>query len=108
MFPRSEVFELPLVHAGSAVDTTIALNASMEMLAEDFEDVKVLFMHSHEGNLIHSAGDPIRSFDDAKGLKLRTPSRTGAWLITAMGAEPSACPSPPCPRRWPRAWSTAR
>lgn len=97
MFPRSEVFELPLVHAGSAVDTTIALNASMEMLAEDFEDVKVLFMHSHEGNLIHSAGDPIRSFDDAKGLKLRTPSRTGAWLITAMGAEPVGMPVPTLP-----------
>lgn len=97
VFPRSEVFELPLVHAGSAVDTTIALNASMEMLAEDFEDVKVLFMHSHEGNLIHSAGDPIRSFDDAKGLKLRTPSRTGAWLITAMGAEPVGMPVPTLP-----------
>ena len=31
VFPRSEVFELPLVHAGSATDTTIALNASLEI-----------------------------------------------------------------------------
>ncbi|WP_040544671.1 TRAP transporter substrate-binding protein [Salipiger bermudensis] len=97
VFPRSEVFELPLVHAGSAIDTTMALNASMDMLAEDFTDVKVLFMHSHDGNLIHSAGDPIRSFEDAAGLKLRTPSRTGAWVISGMGAEPVGMPVPTLP-----------
>ena len=49
VFPRSEVFELPLVHAGSAIDTTVALNASLDMLAEDFDDIHVLFLLS----LIH-------------------------------------------------------
>ncbi|MBY6090909.1 TRAP transporter substrate-binding protein [Maritimibacter alkaliphilus] len=97
VFPRSEVFELPLVHAGSARQTTIALNASLDMLAEDFKDVKVLFLHSHEGNLIHSATKPVRSFEDVAGMKLRTPSRTGAWEITEMGAEPVGLPVPALP-----------
>lgn len=97
VFPRSEVFELPLVHAGSATDTTIALNASMDMLAEDFKDIHVLFLHSHDGNLIHSATKPVRRFDDAAGLKLRTPGRTGAWVIEAMGAEPVGLPVPALP-----------
>ncbi|MAY32776.1 MAG: C4-dicarboxylate ABC transporter substrate-binding protein [Rhodovulum sp.] len=97
VFPRSEVFELPLVHAGSATDTTIALNASMDLLAEDFDDIHVLFLHSHDGNLIHSATKPVRTFEDAAGLKLRTPGRTGAWVIEGMGAEPVGLPVPALP-----------
>ncbi|PKQ13443.1 MAG: C4-dicarboxylate ABC transporter substrate-binding protein [Alphaproteobacteria bacterium HGW-Alphaproteobacteria-1] len=97
VFPRSEVFELPLVHAGSARATTIAMNASLDQLAEDFKDVHVLFLHSHDGNLIHSAGTPVRSLEDAAGLKLRTPSRTGAWVIEGIGAEPVGMPVPTLP-----------
>lgn len=97
VFPRTEVFELPLVHAGSATATTIALNASMDVLAEDFDDVHILFLHSHDGNLIHSATTPVRSLEDAKGLKLRTPSRTGAWVIDGIGAEPVGMPVPTLP-----------
>ncbi|MGG7566822.1 TRAP transporter substrate-binding protein [Rhodovulum sp. DZ06] len=97
VFPRTEVFELPLVHAGSATDTTVALNASLDLLAEDFSDVKVLFLHTHDGNLIHSGTKPVRTFEDAAGLKLRTPGRTGAWVIEAMGAEPVGLPVPALP-----------
>lgn len=97
IFPRSEVFELPLVHAGSATDTTVALNASLDMLAEDFKDIHVLFLHAHDGNLIHSATRPVRAFDDVAGLKLRTPGRTGAWVIEGMGAEPVGLPAPALP-----------
>ena len=94
VFTRSEVFELPLVHAGSAKATTIAMNASLDLLAEDFEDVHILFLHSHDGNLIHSASTPVRSLADASGLKLRTPSRTGAWVIEGIEAEPVGMPVP--------------
>ena len=76
VFPRTEVFELPLVHRGSATDTTIALNASMDMLADDFKDVHVLILHSHDGNLIRMATKPLKSFTDIEGAELRTPSRT--------------------------------
>lgn len=97
VFKRSEVFELPRVHAGSATDTTIALNNSLDMLAEDFKDVHILFLHSYDGNLLHSATKPVRTFEDVAGMKLRTPSRTGAWVIENMGAEPVALPVPALP-----------
>lgn len=97
VFPRSEVYELPLVHKGSATTTTIALNSTMDMLAEDYKDVKIIFLHANDGNVIHSATKPIRTFEDAKGLKLRTPSRTGSWVIEGMGAEPVGMPVPELP-----------
>ncbi|WP_460274306.1 TRAP transporter substrate-binding protein [Celeribacter sp. ULVN23_4] len=97
VFPRTEVFELPTVHKGSATDTTIALNASLDLLAEDFEDVHILFLHANDGNLIHSGGKEVTTFEDVAGMKLRTPSRTGAWLIEALGAEPVSLPVPAVP-----------
>ena len=78
VFPRTEVFELPTVHKGSATDTTIALNASMDMLAEDFEDIHILFLHANDGNLIHSGNKEVTTFEDVAGMKLRTPSRTAS------------------------------
>lgn len=97
VFPRTEVFELPTVHRGSAAATTQALNASFDMLADDFKDIHVLFLHTHDGNLIHSATKPVETFEDVAGMKLRTPGRTGAWVIEGMGAEPVAMPVPALP-----------
>ncbi len=98
VFPRAEVFELPTVHRGSAEATTKAMNASMDWLAPDFKDVHVLFLHSHDGNVLHSAKDVITKFDQLEGKKLRTPSRTGAWLIESWGAEPVGMPVPDLPQ----------
>ena len=67
-----------MVHTGSARDTTIALNGSLDLLPEDFEDIHVLFLNSHDCNVIHSATAPVRTFEDAAGMKLRAPSRNGA------------------------------
>ena len=40
---------------------------------------------------------PIRSAGDIEGLKIRTPTRTGGWLIEAMGATPIGAPVPKIP-----------
>lgn len=98
VFPRAEVFELPTVHRGSAEATTRAMNASMDWLGEDFKDVHVIFLHSHDGNVLHMASEVVTSFDQLAGKKLRTPSRTGAWLIEAWGAEPVGMPVPDLPQ----------
>lgn len=98
VFPRAEVFELPTVHRGSAIATTKAMNASLDWLADDFKDVHVIFLHSHDGNVLHMAKEEITGFDQLAGKKLRTPSRTGAWLIEAWGAEPVGMPVPDLPQ----------
>ena len=40
----------------------------------------------------------MRAPPSVKGLKLRTPSRTGAWMIEAWGAEPVGMPVPALPQ----------
>jgi len=100
LFPRSEVFELPFVHTNNAVATNLAMRDMFldGEIAEDFKDVKVMFLHVHAGQGIQMAEKLVRKPDDLKGLKMRIPTRTGAWIIEALGAAPVAMPVPALPQ----------
>jgi TRAP-type C4-dicarboxylate transport system substrate-binding protein len=100
LFPRSEVFELPFVHTNNAVATNLAMRDMYlnGAIADDFKSVKVMFLHVHAGQAIHMADKAVRTPDDLKGLKMRIPTRTGAWIIEALGAAPAAMPVPALPQ----------
>lgn len=95
VFPNAEVFELPTVHKDSAEATNQAIQDLFDpYLVKDFQQVQVILLHVHTGNAIHSVKQPVRSLQDVRGLKLRVPSRTGAWMIEAWGANPVGMPLP--------------
>jgi TRAP-type C4-dicarboxylate transport system substrate-binding protein len=99
LFPRSEVFELPGVFLNDPAAANLAIREMFdEYLAEENQGVKVLFMHVHAGNGLHMVDAEIRSPSDLEGMTLRTPSRTGAWVIEALGADPVAMPVPELPQ----------
>lgn len=98
VFPRVEVFELPTVHRGSAQATTLAMQDAWEMIKPDFADVHPILLHVHAGNAMHLREKRVESVADVAGLKLRTPSRTGGWMIEAWGAEPVGMPVPDLPQ----------
>lgn len=88
-FPRTEVFELPGVHQGSSAAVNRAmLDMYEDYLKPDFKKLRPLFQHVHGGQAIHMADTLVRSPADMKGLKIRIPSRTGAWVLEALGASP--------------------
>lgn len=97
-FPRTEVFELPNVHIGDARATNLAIQDMMPDLAPDFEAIHPILVHVHAGNALHLAGSTVESVEDFKGLKVRSPSRTGAWVLEALGAEPVGMPVPALPQ----------
>jgi len=97
-FPRTEVFELPSVHVGDARATNLAIQDMMDDLAADFEDVHPILVHVHAGNALHLASGNVESAADFQGLKVRSPSRTGAWVLEALGAEPVGMPVPALPQ----------
>ena len=100
LFPRSEVFELPFVHTNNATATNLAMRDMFNngAIADDFKSVKVMFLHVHAGQGIQMAEKLVRKPDDLKGLKMRIPTRTGAWIIESLGAAAVSMPVPALPQ----------
>lgn len=99
LFPRSEVFELPFVHTNDPVATNLAMRDIFdEYLAEEYQGIKVLFTHVHAGQAIHTVDTPVHSPEDLEGMQLRIPTRTGAWVVEALGASPVSMPVPDLPQ----------
>ena len=98
LFPRSEVFELPGVHKNDTAATNLALKELFESdLKDDYKGVEVMFLHVHAGQGIHMTDTEVRAPADLEGKKIRIPTRTGAWVIEALGASPVAMPVPELP-----------
>ncbi|MBP1848757.1 TRAP transporter substrate-binding protein [Rhizobium halophytocola] len=99
LFPRTEVFELPFIHTNDITATDLAMRDMFdEYLADDYKGLKVLFLHVHAGQAIQMASAEVRKPEDLAGKKMRIPTRTGAWVIEALGASPAAMPVPDLPQ----------
>ncbi len=98
LFPRTEVMELPTVYKNDPRAANLALYDMFEEdLAEDYKGIEVMFLHVHAGQALHTRDLDVISLDDIKGSKLRIPTRTGGWVIEALGATPVAMPVPELP-----------
>lgn len=94
-FTKTEVFELPFMFTDTRT-TNMAISDYVQKNGDEFKDYKLIAMFVHAGQVFHSH-NPIRTADDLKGLKIRTPTRTGGWMIEAMGATPIGAPVPKIP-----------
>lgn len=99
LFPRSEVFELPFVHVDNLAATNLAMKEMFaKYLAPEYAGTKVLWLHVHAGQALHMVDSPVRKPEDLVGKKMRIPSRTGAWILEALGAIPVGMPVPDLPQ----------
>ena len=98
LFPRTEVMELPTVFVNNPKAANLALyDMFKDDLSSEYKGLEVMFLHTHAGQAIHTRNKEIRSPADMKGMRMRIPSRTGAWVIEALGASPAAMPVPELP-----------
>ena len=93
VMPKLEVFELPFLHRNTC-STVLALQDYVEKyMKKEFEPYKVLAVNAHAGALFMTK-EPIKTVEDFKGRKLRSYSRTNAWILEALGAAPLQVPLP--------------
>lgn len=96
-FTKSEVFELPFM-AHSAKGGSQALWTYVQKHAlDEFKGTRPIFLHMHDGSVLHMAKKPVQTLEDLKGLKVRAATRINARMLTALGAAPVQMPLPQVP-----------
>ncbi|SDG40083.1 TRAP transporter substrate-binding protein [Alloyangia pacifica] len=99
LFPRTEVMELPFVFTNDPVAANLALyDMYDEYLKDDYKGMEPMFLHVHAGQGMQTVDREVHKPSDLEGLKLRVPTRTGAWVIEALGASPVSMPVPDLPQ----------
>jgi len=91
-FPRTSLIELPFLtrDAGDASETLWELYP--EYLKPEYQNLKVLALHAHNGGLIHTSEKQVETMEDMAGLRLRTPSPAISAALTDLGATPQGLP----------------
>lgn len=92
-FPRTLVMEIPLQHPDNVVATKAINSIFDKHLKQEYKGVKVLGLFGIDVPVVMTK-KPVRTPDDLKGMKLRTPSANQADVIKTLGAVPVAMPMP--------------
>jgi len=96
-FVKSEVFELPFMTRNAETGSQAFWDYVQKNALEEFKGTKLIFLHLQDGGQLHFASKEVKSLDDLKGLKVRSPGRVGARIIAAWGATPVQMPLPAVP-----------
>ena len=92
------MFELPGVFINDIKAANLAMYDMFEdTLKEEYQGLEVMWLHVHAGQALMTVDKEVHSPADLAGMKIRIPSRTGAWVIEALGASPIAMPVPEVP-----------
>ncbi len=90
-FPMTDVLSMAAWVDGKELATDIGNAMNKEILNKEFQDVKVLELNGCIQAFLWTT-KPIRSLEDLKGKKIRSPGGLQTAYIKALGAEPVFMP----------------
>ncbi len=96
-FPTHSVLQLPFLANGTGEELSVVAQKLYDTFPEiqkEYDDLKLLWVHAADPYAIITKGKAVRSFEDVKGLKLRTPSVEAGEMIKSWGATPVSLPAP--------------
>lgn len=91
-FPRTSVIDLPFLTESADAASRTLWALFPDHLAEEYEGLKVLALHAHNGGLIHTRGTQVATMEDMRGLRIRTPSPAISMMLESLGAIPQGMP----------------
>jgi TRAP-type C4-dicarboxylate transport system substrate-binding protein len=92
-FPMMALTELPGLSKTGEQGTRNLWAALDKYLSREFKGAKVLMLWNNDEAALMSKSRPIRSLDDMKGMKIRTPSAAQSSQLEALGAIPIDMPA---------------
>ena len=90
-FPLTDVLSMAAWVDGKDLGTDIGNEVYKKVLKDEFKDVKVLELNGCIQAFLWTT-KPVKSLDDLKGLKIRSPGGMQTMYIKALGAEPVFMP----------------
>ncbi|MDZ5697480.1 TRAP transporter substrate-binding protein [Chelativorans sp. M5D2P16] len=88
--PKSVLVELPFTVPNSEIGTC-AMMAMKDEMSSDYPDTRVLYLTVTEPSGAHTS-KPIKTLDDLKGLRIRTPTSAITAMLEEIGAVPVGMP----------------
>lgn len=90
-FPRTLLVELPGI-APDAVAATKMVWKAIDAIQGEYERTKIVALWTNDRAVIMTRNKAVRTLDDVKGMKIRTPSKLQGDIIKALGATPVSIP----------------
>ncbi|MEW5921909.1 MAG: TRAP transporter substrate-binding protein [Bacillota bacterium] len=90
-FPLSDVLSMPVFVGGKEVAVDIGNAMYEKILHREFQDVKLLNLNGCIQAYFWTT-KPVRTLEDVKGLRMRSPGGLQTYMIQALGAEPVFMP----------------
>jgi len=92
-FDAATVIDTPLLARSSYANSNTLWTLFEEgLIAEPYEGMKVLALHAHDAGLIHTRGRPVRTPEDARGMRIRSPAPSVNLMLESLGAIPVGVP----------------
>ncbi len=96
-FPVSEVFELPFITTTQEASSRALWDFVEKHAMKEYAGLKPIALWVPGAYAIHTRDSEVKTLEDLKGRKIRTPSRLGTKLLEALGATPVGMPVPQLP-----------
>jgi TRAP-type C4-dicarboxylate transport system substrate-binding protein len=94
-FPLSSVIELPFLVPSAKTGSRVLWELhEKNYLTQEYAGMKVLSLWVHGPGHVHMANKPVRTLEDIKGLRLRSPGPMQTNLLRDLGASPLTIPIP--------------
>ena len=91
-FPRTSIIDMPFLTDDAGAATYALWQLLPDTLAAEYEGLKVLALHAHNGGLLHTRDKKVETMEDINGLRIRTPSPAVSDMLTFLGATPQGLP----------------
>lgn len=94
-FPLTGVVELPFLWSSAQDATGVFWQMFQELppLQNEYRDVKVLAIWTHDLGQLYTTSKPVRTLEDLRGLKIRAPGPVQVSMLRALGAVPVTMPA---------------
>lgn len=91
-FPLTSVMELPFLISKGETGALVLWKLYEKYLHSEYSDSKILWVFMHGPGQVFTTKKEVRTLDDLKGLKLRSPGPVMSEVIQKLGAVPVTMP----------------